>query len=82
MSALFEFPLMSETLSDAEVKEITGAKTAQAQRAWLKGNGWNYLVKKSGHPVVGRLYARLKFSGISPAEMMPKGAWSPDFSTL
>ena len=82
MSALFEFPIFSETLGPAEIEEITGAKTSTNQISWLKENSWSYLVKKSGHPVVGRMYARLKLSGINPADMAPKAAWIPDFSSL
>lgn len=82
MTALFEFPIFSETLGAPEIEEITGAKTSAAQIGWLKDNGWAFLVKRSGHPVVGRMYARLKLSGITPAEMAPKAAWAPDFSGL
>lgn len=82
MTAIFEFPIYSETLGPAEIEEITGAKTAAAQISWLKNNGWAFLVKKSGYPVVGRMYARLKLSGITPADLAPKAAWSPDFSAI
>ncbi len=81
MSALFEFPLASETLSVDEIADITGAKTGDGQRSWLDSNRWKYHTNRAGRPIVGRLYARLKLSGIDASALAPQ-AWSPDFSAI
>jgi hypothetical protein len=45
-------------------------------------NGWTFHKNKSGEPIVGRLYARLKLSGITPAVLVSGNTWSPDFSGI
>jgi hypothetical protein len=82
MTAIFEFPLSSETLSSAEVAEITGATRSGAQIEWLIGNGWTYHTNRGGAPIVGRMYARLRLAGITPAALATSGGWVPDFSGL
>ena len=42
MTAIFERHPLSETLGADELEDITGAKTADAQRAWLDLNMWKY----------------------------------------
>lgn len=82
MSAIFEFPLASETLSPGEVAEITGCSRSGTQIEWLVTNGWTYHTTRAGAPIVGRMYARLRLAGITPAALTTTGGWVPDFSTL
>lgn len=81
MSAIFELSLLSETLKPDEVAEITGAKTCEGQRSWLDSNRWKYYTTRSGRPIVGRLYARLKLAGIDASALATQG-WAPDFSGI
>ncbi len=83
MSAVFDFPLASETLTPDEVAQITGAQRKHDQIEWLTCNGWTYHRNRAGEPIVGRLYARLKMAGINPALMLPQQTPSlPDFSKV
>lgn len=85
MTALFEMPLASETLSADEVQEITGAARKADQVGWLESHGWHYVRTRAGEPIVGRLYARLRLAGINPGSLVrPPGppTWEPDFSRL
>lgn len=84
MTALFEMPLASETLSADEVQEITGAARKTDQVGWLETHGWHYLRNRAGEPIVGRLYARLKLAGLSPQTLLtpPTETWEPDMSYL
>lgn len=40
MTAIFEFPIQSETLASEEVIEITGCTRKRDQVEWLTGNGF------------------------------------------
>jgi hypothetical protein len=84
MSAMFELPLPSETLSPDEVGEISGCSRKSDQIDWLKQNGWHYLQNRAGAPIIGRLYARLKLAGINPAALATPEAsgWKMDRSTI
>jgi len=82
MSALFELPLSSETLSQDEIVSITGCSRRGDQIAWLLAAGWTHLMNRAGEPVVGRLYARLRLAGITPSALVQTGGWAPDFSAL
>jgi hypothetical protein len=82
MSALFELPLSSETLTPDEVAAITGCTRRGDQIAWLEAAGWTHVRNKAGEPVIGRLYVRLRLAGISPAALVSTGGWAPDFSNL
>ena len=81
MPAIFEMPLPSETLDADELFEVTGSKTADGHRTWLDLNRWKYHTSRSGRPVVGRMYARLKLAGIEASALLPQG-WAPDFSGI
>ncbi len=81
MTALFELPLPSETLDAEELIDITGAKTHHGQTEWLIASGWRHHTNRAGRPIVGRLYARLKLSGIE-ASALTLQAWQPDFAKL
>jgi len=82
MSAIFEMPIPSETLTQDEISDITGCSRKGEQIQWLHANSWIFHKNKAGEPVIGRLYARLKLAGITPAAMTVQGGWLPDFSTL
>jgi hypothetical protein len=82
MSAIFEMPIDSETLTTDEVATITGCMRRADQVEWLNANGWAYHKNKAGEPIVGRLYARLKLAGITPAALTTSGGWTPDFSAI
>lgn len=82
MSAIFEFPMQSETLTAEEVAEITGCHRRGDQVEWLTCNGWTFHKNKAGEPIVGRMYARLRMAGITPAALTTSGGWVPDFSQV
>lgn len=82
MSAMFELPIASETLSGEELQLITGCARRNDQIAWLEAAGWTYVKNKAGEPVVGRLFARMKLAGINPSSLATIGAWAPDLSAV
>lgn len=82
MTALFEMPLATETLSVEEVQSITGCTRRADQLAWFAIEGWTYFKNRAGEPVVGRLYARLRLAGITPNAMLATGGWVPDFTRM
>lgn len=82
MSAVFEFPLASETLTADEVRVITGCTRRADQVAWLAREGWAYVRARGGEPIVGRFYARLRLAGIVPQSIAAQTGWVPDFSSL
>lgn len=82
MTAIFEFPLQDETLSEDEVAKITGCARQSDQVDWLRSAGWEFHKNRAGKPIVGRMYARLRMAGIVPAAMMAPGGWQPDFSAI
>jgi hypothetical protein len=82
MPAVFEMALSSEILTPDEIAEITGCGRRSDQIQWLTDNAWTFHKTKAGNPIVGRLYARLKLTGINPATMATMGKWVPDFSSI
>lgn len=82
MTAFFEMPMASETLSSEELSQISGCARRSDQIAWLQAEGWTFVKNKAGEPIVGRLYARLRLSGISPNALAASGNWSPDLSKV
>ena len=67
MSALFDLQTADLTLSREEVSQITGVtgpRWAKGAIDWLKANRWHHHTNRAGEPIVGRLYATLKLSGI------------------
>ncbi len=80
MTTTFEIPLTSETLTAAEIKEITGAAHMATQIKWLTENGWLHHTTRAGQPVVGRMYARLKMAGVNMATA--KTGWQPDLRAV
>ena len=82
MAAIFEMPIASETLTADELAQITGCARRGDQIEWLTVNGWTYHKNRAGEAIVGRLYARLKMAGITPAALATSGGWVPDFSAI
>ena len=74
-------PLESELLMPEEIEKITGRARRDQQIIWLIGNNWRFTKNAAGAPIVGRLYARLKLSGIDlSATSLLVGA--PDFTAV
>ena len=71
----------SETLAHEELVEITGSAWAAKQIAWLDENGWKHHKNRSGAPIVGRWYARMRLAGIAPQAATAE-AWAPDFTGM
>ncbi len=69
-------------LTFEELERLTGSPQAALQIEWLKTNGWAYTLTRAGKPVVGRLYANLKLSGVEVATIVRPSAWQPDFGAL
>lgn len=82
MSAIFELAIASEMLTVDEIGAISGAARKGDQIDWLTKNRWVFHTTRAGEPVVGRLYARLKLSGINPSAMTSPGGWVPDLSQV
>ena len=82
MSAVFEMVLPSEMLGQEEVIQITGCARRNDQIAWLDAQGWTYVKTRAGEPIVGRMYARLKLSGISPQLLGAAEVRAPDMSKI
>lgn len=82
MTAIFEMPMTSETLTPEEVASITGCARRADQIAWLQGEGWIFVRNRAGEPIVGRLYARLRLSGVSISSLTGSTSWTPDFSKM
>jgi hypothetical protein len=82
MTAIFEMHMPSETLAFDELTTITGCARRGDQIEWLANNGWAFHKNKAGEAIVGRLYARLKLAGITPAALTTSGGWTPDFSGI
>ncbi|PJY93807.1 DUF4224 domain-containing protein [Pseudomonas donghuensis] len=59
--------LTSEILAEEEIAAITGYQIPSRQIEWLNRNGWQHVLTAARHPVVGRVYARLKLAGIKPS---------------
>lgn len=82
MAAIFEMSLASETLTQDELIQITGCSRRADRTVWLQKEGWNFVKNKSGEPIVGRLYARLKLAGINPGVLATTGGWVPDMNNV
>lgn len=77
----------AEILSDEELADLTGYKQRAHQRRWLKERSWVFIESRGGRPLVGRMYARMKFGMTNPTlvEQSPpptRPVWTPDFSRV
>jgi hypothetical protein len=85
VSAIFELPLQSETLSPEEIVDISGCARKADQVDWLKSNNWVFVQNRAGLPIVGRLYARMRLAGINPATLAANSggsSWQIDTSKV
>ncbi len=84
MSTLLALPPRDELqLSDAELEGITGACQIKLQIDWLKEKGWSFTLTRSGRPVVGRLYANLKLSGVEVKTIIQASEeWTPAMEAI
>ncbi|KAB8065709.1 DUF4224 domain-containing protein [Janthinobacterium violaceinigrum] len=82
MNNLFDNPIQSETLTAEELETISGCCRKVDQIKWLQQNGWTFIRNRAGAPIIGRLYARLRLSGINPASLVSTPAWAPDLSKV
>ena len=82
MTTLFDLQAADLTLSRDEVATITGHARSQGQIDWLKSYKWHHHVNRGGDPVVGRLYATLKLSGIEAKSMILPEAQQPNFAAI
>lgn len=62
-------------LTEDELFELTGYKTASYQVKWLRERGWRFELNRVNKPRVDREYYRqqmgLQIAGAAPAEMEP-----------
>lgn len=77
----------TEILSDEELVKLTGYKARGYQRRWLKERGWVFVETRSGRPLVGRHYVRMKLGvALEVVQMSPPPprppAWTPDISKV
>lgn len=77
----------TEILSDEELAELTGYKARGWQRRWLRDRSWTFVESRSGRPLVGRQYVRMKLGGTlevmqtaPPPPIAP--TWTPDISKV
>ena len=65
-------------LSHDELVELTERKTKATQIAWLKANGFRFVIGANGHPKVLREHVQAKLGGgfkvSAPAEPEPNWA--------
>ena len=80
--------MKAEILSEEELTDLTGYKQRSFQRQWLNKRNWVFVESRGGHPLVGRMYTRMKL-GMAPPTLsaVPTSApatptWIPDFSRV
>lgn len=73
----------SETLTDEELATITGYQIPSKQIQWLTENHWEFVLTGARRPIVGRVYARLKLSGVKPSAVnVVTETWSLDLANV
>lgn len=83
MTTLLALPARDELqLSEEELARLTGTPQTARQVEWLKANGWAYSLTCGRRPVVGRLYANLKLSGVEVATMVKSQSFELDLTAL
>jgi hypothetical protein len=75
--------IKSETLNEDELASITGYSRPSKQICWLIDHGWQYTLTGARRPVVGRIYARLKLSGVKATSTTAVAeTWTLDLSRV
>ncbi|WP_350403435.1 DUF4224 domain-containing protein [Pseudomonas sp. W17] len=77
----------TEILSDEELADLTGYKLRGWQRRWLVDRGWTFVESRSGRPLVGRQYVRMKLgTPLEVVQLTPPPpttpTWIPDVSKV
>lgn len=67
-------------LTRDEIAELTERKTKSAQIAWLKVNGFHFVIGANGHPRVLREYVASRMGGHRPQNT--KASLEPNWSAL
>lgn len=67
-------------LTPAELIELTERKTKSAQIAWLKANGFHFVIGANGHPRVLREYVAARMGGQRPQNT--KQSLEPNWAAL
>ncbi|WP_124418880.1 MULTISPECIES: DUF4224 domain-containing protein [unclassified Pseudomonas] len=75
--------VQSETLADEELATITGYQIPSKQIQWLTENHWEFVLTGARRPIVGRIYARMKLSGVKPSAVNTVAeTWSLDLAKV
>lgn len=75
--------IQSETLADEELATITGYQIPSKQIQWLTENHWEFVLTGARRPIVGRIYARMKLSGVKPSAVNTVAeTWSLDLAKV
>jgi len=83
MTTLLALPAEDELqLTEVELMKLTGTPQHSLQIDWLKEKRWAYTLTRSGRPVVGRLYANLKLSGVEVATIVSPQGFELDLSAI
>ncbi|WP_343633552.1 DUF4224 domain-containing protein [Roseateles sp.] len=78
MTAILPLPEPGdEILSVEALARLTGAVRRDLQIEWLKKNRWYFNLNRGGDPIVGRLYANLKLSGVEVKTIVQQSQWEP-----
>ncbi|NBB09570.1 DUF4224 domain-containing protein [Pseudomonas sp. SLFW] len=78
-----DWEVPSEFLAEEELAVVTGYQMPSRQIQWLSRNGWQYVLTGARRPIVGRVYARLKLSGVKPsASNVVAQTWTLDLSRV
>lgn len=62
-------------MTDDEIQELTGYKTAKGQIEWLRARGWIFEINRVGRPKVDREYYRGRMGNATVAEPATGPNW-------
>lgn len=82
MTALFNLPAGEDSLTEIELKRLTGASRTVEQKEWLEKNCYEYTITRKGDLIVTRLYRMMRGLGIEPKSIVSRQEWTPDFGKL
>lgn len=63
-------------MTDDEIQELTGYKTAKGQIEWLRARGWVFELNRVGRPKVDREYYRGKMGNARATEEAAGPNWA------
>lgn len=73
---------MSFLLSRSELEAITDCKQAAGMVAWLRANGWPFVVGSKGMPKVSAEFARARLAGVPLGIGTTPAKAEPNFDAL